>query len=182
MFDELKTQIRNKLSVVINNLEKKFLNLRVGRIDLSIFDNVKVNYYDSLVSINQVASIVSPEYNQIIIKPYDNSCLKSIVSAINNSNLDLVPNIDGDKIRIIIPSLTEETRKNIVKKAKQITEDSKIMIRNIRHEFINFIKDKKDYSDDFKKKIQDEIQKDIDEYNLKINKIFSTKEKEIMTF
>lgn len=182
MFDELKIQIRNKLSVVINNLEKKFLNLRVGRIDLSIFDNVKVNYYDSLVSINQVASIVSPEYNQIIIKPYDNSCLKSIVNAINNSNLDLVPNIDGDKIRIIIPSLTEETRKNIVKKAKQITEDSKIMIRNIRHEFINFIKDKKDYSDDFKKKIQDEIQKDIDEYNLKINKIFSTKEKEIMTF
>ena len=182
MFDELKTQVKSKLLVVINNLNKKFLSLRVGRIDLSVFDNIKINYYDSLVPINQIASITSPEYNQIIIKPYDESCLKSIINAINNSNLELVPNVDGNKIRIIVPSLTEETRKNTVKKAKQMAEDSKIAIRNIRHEFINFLKDKNDYSDDFKKKIQDEIQKDIDEYNKEINRIFSLKEKEIMTF
>lgn len=182
MFSELKTQVKNKLLIVIDNLNKKFLNLRVGRVDLGIFDHIKVDYYDSLVSINQVASVTSPEYNQIIIKPYDKCCLKSIVSAINNSDLELVPNIDGDKIRIIIPSLTEETRKKIAKKAKQITEECKIAIRNIRHEFINFLKNKEDYSDDLKKKIQDEIQKDIDKYSEEVDKIFVLKEKEIMTF
>lgn len=182
MDNELKKQLENKLSNVISNLNQKLLDLRVGKLNLNVFDKIQADYYGDKIQINQIASITSPEYNQVIIKPYNNGDLKLIVNSINSSNLKLVPNVEGDKIRIIIPSMTEEIRKNTVKKLKLLVEESKVHIRNIRHEFFNLLKNKDDYSDDLKKNIQNDIQKIIDNYNDKINNIFNIKEKEIMTF
>lgn len=180
--NELKKQIEDKLSSVISNLNQKFSDLRVGKINLNVFDKVQVDYYGDKIQINQIASITSPEYNQVVIKPYDQNDLKLIVNAINSSSLELVPNVEGEKIRIVVPSMTEEIRKNTVKKLKLIIEESKVHVRNIRHDFFNLLKNKDDYSDDLKKNIQNDIQKIIDNYNDKINQMFVFKEKEIMTF
>jgi len=117
----------------------------------------------------------------LLVKPYDKGDLKSIVSAINTSDISINPIVDGDQIRLIIPALTEETRRDLVKRAKVYSEESKVAIRNIRREYVDFVKSSDDYSDDLKKRIEGEIQKVTDESNKKIEEVLVTKEKEIMS-
>lgn len=179
--DELTIQAKEKMDKTISSLKENFLTLRTGRANPNMLNNVQADYYGDKMPINQIAAVTSPEPRQILVKPYDKNDLKAIVAAISTADLGLNPTVDGDQIRIIIPSLTEESRKAIVKKAKAMTEESKVAIRNIRRDFMDFLKDDEGYSDDLKKRIQDEIQKAIDQAMTEIDKTFANKEKEILT-
>ncbi|MCQ2794030.1 MAG: ribosome recycling factor [Bacilli bacterium] len=179
--DELTIQAKEKMDKTIANLKDNFVTLRTGRANPSMLDKVQADYYGDKMPINQIAAITSPEPRQILVKPYDKNDLKAIVAAISSAGLNLNPTVDGDQIRIVIPGLTEDTRKQIAKQAKAMSEDAKIALRNIRREYFDFLKDDEGYSDDLKKRIQDEIQKVVDETSKTIDSLLATKEKEILT-
>lgn len=179
--DELTLQTKERLDKSIQSLKDNFVTLRTGRANPNMLDKVQADYYGDKMPINQIAAITSPEPRQILVKPYDKNDVKAIVAAINAANLGVTPTVDGDQIRITVAALTEDLRKDIVKKAKAMSEDAKVAIRNIRREHFDFLKDDDSYSDDLKKRIQDEIQKIVDEANKNVDSLFAAKEKEILT-
>jgi len=179
--DELTIQTKEKLDKSIQSLKDNFVTLRTGRANPNMLDKVQADYYGDKMPINQIASITSPEPRQILVKPYDKNDVKAIVAAINAANLGITPTVDGDQIRIVVAALTEDIRKEIVKKAKAMSEEAKVSVRNIRREYFDFLKDDDSYSDDLKERIQDEIQKIVDETNKTIDTLFANKEKEILT-
>ena len=143
-----------------------------------------VEYYGSPMPINQIASISVPEPQMIVIKPYDKSILKGIEKAIQTANLGFNPQNDGDLVRIPIPPLTEQTRKELVKQAKKLVEDNKIAIRNIRRDAIEQLKKlEKDsiISEDELKRRSDEVQKTTDKFIENIDKLAKEKEQDIMS-
>jgi len=149
----------------------------------ALFDNIRVDYYDQKVPLNQVATISVPEARLVIIQPWDRSVLSEIEKAIQKSELSVNPNNDGKVIRIAIPPLTEERRKEMVKVAKNIAEKSRVTVRNIRRDVNDELKKmQKDstISEDQAKRGMDEVQKLTDSYVDQINSILESKEKEIM--
>ena len=179
--DELTNQAKAKFDKTVQSLKENLLTLRTGRANPSMLDKVQADYYGEKMPINQIAAITSPEPRQILVKPYDKNDVKAIVAAISGAGLNLNPTVDGDQIRIIIPPLTEDTRKTIVKQAKQMSEDARVALRNVRREHMDFLKSDESYSDDLKKRIQDEISKVFDEASKAIDTLYQTKEKEILT-
>ena len=179
--DELALEALDKMEKTVQVFKANLNTLRTGRANAALLDRIEVEYYGDKIIIGQIASITVPEPRQLLVKPYDRGDLKSIVSAINASDISINPIVDGDQIRLIIPALTEETRRDLVKRAKVYSEESKVAIRNIRREYVDFIKSSDDYSDDLKKRIEGEIQKVTDESNKKIEEVLVTKEKEIMS-
>ncbi|MDD3206985.1 MAG: ribosome recycling factor [Bacilli bacterium] len=179
--DELALEALDKMEKTVQVFKANLNTLRTGRANAALLDRIEVEYYGDKIIIGQIASITVPEPRQLLVKPYDRGDLKSIVSAINASDISINPIVDGDQIRLIIPALTEETRRDLVKRAKVYSEESKVAIRNIRREYVDFVKSSDDYSDDLKKRIEGEIQKVTDESNKKIEDVLVTKEKEIMS-
>ena len=129
-------EITDKMDKTLDNLDKKFTTVRTGRANPSSLDGVMVEYYGSMTPLKQLATISVPEARQLLIKPFDKSSLGAIEKAILNSNLGYNPGNDGETIRIVIPELTEERRKELVKQVKSLSEEAKVSIRNIRHEGI----------------------------------------------
>jgi len=172
---------RMKKSVA--NLKEGFATLRTGRASASLFDRIRVDAYGEKSPINQVANISVPEARLIVIQPWDKSLITEIEKAIRSSELSLNPSNDGKVIRISIPALTEERRKDLVKQAKSQGEQSRIAIRNIRRdgneELKKLLKDAKITEDDETKGTA-ELQKLTDSYIDQVNKILEEKEKEIM--
>ena len=179
--DELTSQAKVKFDKTVTSLKENLVTLRTGRANPSMLDKVQADYYGEKMPINQIAAITSPEPRQILVKPYDKNDVKAIVAAISGAGLNLNPTVDGDQIRIIIPALTEDTRKTIVKQAKQMSEDARVALRNVRREYMDFLKGDETYSDDLKKRIQDEISKVFDEASKSIDTLYQNKEKEILT-
>lgn len=179
--DELALEALDKMEKTVQVFKANLNTLRTGRANAALLDRIEVEYYGDKILIGQIASITVPEPRQLLVKPYDKGDLKSIVSAINTSDISINPIVDGDQIRLIIPALTEETRRDLVKRAKVYSDESKVAIRNIRREYVDFVKSSDDYSDDLKKRIEGEIQKVTDESNKKIEEVLVTKEKEIMS-
>lgn len=179
--DELTREASDKMEKTIVVLKSSLNTLRTGRANAALLDRIEVEYYGDKILIGQIASITVPEPRQLLIKPYDRGDIRAIVSAINASDLSINPITDSDQIRLIIPALTEETRRDLAKRAKTYTDEAKIAIRNIRREYVDFIKESDDYSDDLKKRIEVEIQKVTDESNRKIEETLASKEKEIMS-
>ena len=172
-----------KMKKAIENLQREFTTVRTGRASISILDSVKVEYYGSLLPVNQVANISIPEPRLIEIKPWDKNALSEIEKAILKADLGLTPNNDGKIIRVNIPSLTEERRKELVKVVSKMAEDGKIAIRNIRREInenIDKKKEEKEISEDEAKRLKNEVQKSTDNFILQIDKILANKEKEIL--
>ncbi|MBO5123598.1 MAG: ribosome recycling factor [Spirochaetaceae bacterium] len=172
-----------RMDKTIAALKDEFKALRTGRASASIFDRVKVDYYGTPTPLNQVSTISVPEARSIVIQPFDKSLIGEIEKAIQKSELGLNPSNDGKVIRISIPPLTAERRKELVKQAKATAENSRVAIRNIR----------RDGNDDLKKQQKDgvitedelktdeaDLQKSTDKYIQDINKILEEKEKEIM--
>ena len=172
-----------RMDKTIAALKNEFKALRTGRASASIFDRVKVDYYGTPTPLNQVSTISVPEARSIVIQPFDKSLIGEIEKAIQKSELGLNPSNDGKVIRISIPPLTAERRKELVKQAKATAENSRVAIRNIR----------RDGNDDLKKQQKDgtiteddlktgeaDLQKSTDKYIQDINKILEEKEKEIM--
>jgi len=167
----------------IEALKKEFASIRTGRASLALLDGIVVNYYDVSTPLQQLASLSIPESRLIAIQPWDPKIIPDIEKAILKSDLGITPVNDGRMIRIQIPPLTEERRKQLVKVVKKKSEDAKIAIRNIRRDTIDELKrfeKEKHLSEDDVKRSQDEIQKITDSYIVKVDEVLTHKEKEIM--
>lgn len=181
--DNIISILKDKMSKTIEVLESDLSSMKVGRANPSMLDRVEVEYYGSMTKLNQVANISTPEARIIMIQPWEKGILKDIEKAILKSDLGLPPNNDGNAIRLIIPEMTEETRKNTVKKVKKVAEESKVVIRGIRRDANDKVKSfKKDnvITEDDMKKYEDEIQKITDKFIKNIDELVIKKEKDIM--
>src|SRR5574344_3094954 len=162
--DNILENAEEQMMTVVESLEKRLVNIRVGRANPSLLHGVMVPYYGTLTQIVQLANISIPEARQLCIKPYDKSSLGAIEKAIFESNIGLTPNNNGEVIILNIPALTEDSRREFVKQAKVIAEETKINLRNIRQDANNDIK-KLTVPEDEIKSGQDEVQELINKYN-----------------
>ena len=181
---EIINQCEQKMQKSIEALKKDFATIRTGKANPAILNGITVEYYGSPMPINQIASVSAPEPQMILIKPYDKSILKAIEKAIQTSELGFNPQNDGDVVRIPIPALTEQTRKDLVKQAKKIAEENKVAIRNIRRDGMDQLKKlEKDslISEDELKRRSDELQKVTDKYIENIDKAAAEKEKDSLS-
>ncbi len=178
--DDILMNAELEMTTAIENMEKRFLNIRAGRANPAMLDGVMVNYYGSPTPLKQLATMSIPEARQLCIKPFDRSCLGDIEKGIYEANIGLTPNNNGEIIILNIPALTEETRRNYVKQAKEYSEDCKIVLRNIRQDSNNDIK-KLELPEDEEKVGMDEVQELINKYNKIVDDKFKEKENELMT-
>ena len=169
-----------KMNKTLDNLEHRFVTVRAGRANPSSLDGITADYYGSPTPLKQLATISVPEARQLLIKPFDRSCLGAIEKAIFESNLGYTPNNDGETIRIIIPVLTEERRKELTKQVRAMAEDAKVSIRNIRHDANEDI-EKGEISEDEQKNLQNRVQDLVNKYNKLIDEKTKEKENELMT-
>lgn len=169
-----------KMIKALENMEKRFTNVRAGRANPRILDNVMVKYYGVSTPLIQLATISVPEARQLVIKPFDKSCISDIEKGIYEANIGLTPNNNGEVVMLVIPELTEERRKEYVKEVKSIAEDAKIALRNIRQESNNDIK-KLELPEDEEKRGMEKVQDLITKYNKDVDNKLSIKEKELMT-
>ena len=172
--------VTEKMDKTIENLEKRFTTVRAGRANPSSLDGVMVEYYGVMTPLKQLANVTVPEARQLLIKPFDKGCLPAIEKAILSSNLGYNPGNDGETIRIVIPELTEERRKELAKQVKSIAEDAKVSIRNIRHDGIEEV-EKLELPEDEEKGMEKDIQDLVNEYNKKIESHLKEKEQELLT-
>lgn len=179
--DELAIQAKERMEKSLLSLKDQFNTLRTGRANAALLDRIECDYYGDKLPINQICAISIPEPRQIVVKPYDKGDVKNVFAAIAASDLNLNPVNEGDQIRITIPALTEDKRKELAKKAKAFGEDAKVSVRNIRRDTLDFIKKSDEYSDDLKKRIEEDIQKVTDESIKAIDEACANKEKEILT-
>ena len=180
---KVKAQAEDKMKKSLAALEDDFNTIRTGRASASLFDKIRVDYYGQKTPLNQVATISIPESRLVVIQPWDKSTVGEIEKAIQMSELSVNPNNDGKVIRINIPPLTEERRKEYVKVAKNMAEQSRVAIRNIRREAIDDLKKMQksgEMSEDEEKRGQDETQKLTDKYIDDINALLEIKEQEIL--
>lgn len=180
MEEEILIELESKMEKAIESLEGRFKTVRTGRANPSSLDPVMVNYYGSMTPLRQLANVSVPEARQLLIKPFDRSCLAAIEKGIYEANLGYTPNNDGESIRIVIPPLTEERRRELVKQVKAISEEGKVSIRNIRRDGLDMVK-KAELSEDVKKNLENEIQDLVNEYNKKIDEITKDKETDLMS-
>lgn len=172
-----------KMQKTISVLQKDLSTMKAGRANPTMLDRIQVDYYGSLCPLNQVANISAPEPRVLVITPWEKNILKDIEKAILVSDLGINPSNDGSIIRLIVPELTEETRKNLVKNVKKTGEDAKIALRSIRRDANDKIKALKkdgDISEDEVKSAEENVQKVTDSFVKEIDAIIVAKEKEIM--
>jgi ribosome recycling factor len=181
MSQELLKSTREHMQKSVDSFTKELANVRTGRANASILDIVKVEYYGFPTPLVEIASVTVPEPSVIMIKPYEKEALAMIVAAINKSNIGMVPNNDGTVIRLKVPALTEERRKEFVKLVGKLSENTKVAIRNIRRNNLEIVKKDKSTSEDARKRFETDIQKVTDEFIKKIDVLSTAKEKEIMT-
>ena len=173
----------DRMKKALSSLDKEFSRLRTGRATTSLLDGVRVDYYGTSTQLDQLASVATPDSRTITIQPWDRKAFADIEKAIMKSDLGLTPVNDGKVIRISIPPLTEERRKDLVKVGKKHTEEAKVAVRNIRRDANEALKKKKSdkkISEDDQHKGQEDVQKLTDSYIVKTDEAFSKKEKEIM--
>ena len=170
----------NRMDKAIDALNSELKTVRTGRANPTILDRVAVDYWGEMTPINQVANISVQEGRSLVIKPYDRSTLKSIERAILEADLGFNPQNDGQIIRIVIPPLTQDRRKELSKQVSKIGETAKVAIRNIRRDANDAIK-KGEFTEDDVKRAQDKIQKNTDQYIKKVDSIVKEKETEIMS-
>jgi ribosome recycling factor len=181
--ETLKKQMTEKVDAALTHLKTELSGVRTGRPSLVLFESLMVSYYGTLTPLKQIASLAIPESRSVTIQPWDISQLHEIEKAIMASHLGLTPQNDGKIIRVPIPLLTEEKRKDLVKVVKKMGEECKVTIRNTRREFNDALKPlQKDgsLSEDLVKKGQDEAQKIIDQAIVKVDEIVRKKEEEIL--
>lgn len=171
------------MNAAIGYLDEALAHIRAGKANTRILDGIRVDYYGSMVPITNVATVTTPDAKTIAIQPWEKSLISVIEKAILNSNVGITPMNNGEVIRLGIPPLTEERRKQLVKQCRQEGEDAKISIRNARREAIEHIKKmvKEGLPEDMEKDAEEEAQKIHDKYVKKIEELLAAKEKEIMT-
>ena len=183
MSSEVIMEMAGKMEDSLEAFKSELTRIRTGRASLSLLDGIKVETYGSSIPLNQVGSLTIPESRQIVIQPWDPQVMSSIEKAILKSGLGLTPINDGKVIRINIPQLTEERRKELVKVVKRLCEDAKVTLRNIRrnaNEEVKKLEKSHDIGEDEMHSNQDEIQKLTDGYVKQVEEVLSAKEKEVL--
>jgi len=166
----------------LEHLKRELLKIRTGKASPRMLSGIYIDYYGSSTPLERVANISTPDARQLVVQPWDKNMLEPIVKGIQNANLGLNPQDDGELIRIIVPELTEERRLNLVKQARKEGENTKISIRNVRKDANSMAKELEEegLSEDEVKRLEDEIQKNTKEFSKKVDVIVEEKEKEIM--
>lgn len=185
MKEEILSELREKMGHSIDALKREFMRIRTGRATTALLDGIKVNCYDTQMPLDQVATLSVPESRLITIKPWDQSILAEVEKSILKSELGLTPMNDGKIIRIPIPPLTGERRKELAKLSRKMAEEAKIALRNHRrdsNEMFKELKNEKEISEDELFKCQEEVQKITDEFIKKVDEITAEKEREITEF
>ena len=185
MIEDTKNEAKQGMEKAIEALKREFTRVRTGRATPQLLDGVRADYYGAPTPLNQMASVSVPEPRLILIQPWDANSCGDIEKAILKSDLGLTPNNDGKVVRISIPPLTEERRKELAKLVRKMGEDCKVSVRNARRDANDMLKEFKkdgDISEDDAFKGQDQIQKITDEYVTQVDELVTEKEKEIMEF
>ncbi|HET6871999.1 MAG TPA: ribosome recycling factor [Sporolactobacillaceae bacterium] len=183
MSQQIITDAKQRMEKTVDALRNDLVSIRAGRANPALFNRVQVEYYGALTPLNQLAGITTPEARLLIIQPYDKSIMGEIERAILKADLGLTPSNDGQVIRIAIPPLTEERRKELVKQVKKAAEEAKVAVRNIRRDANDSLKKvEKDgeITEDELKRLMDDVQKLTDQTVTKVDEVASNKEKEIM--
>ena len=174
--DELVLDMQEKMNKSIDSLKQQLTSLRTGKATPSMLNGIEVDYYGTMTPINQMSSVSVPEPRQLLIKPYDKNDI-----AINKSDLGINPINEGTQIRLTIPPLTEERRREVVKQAKKYGEDIKVAIRNIRRDYIELAKDDDAYTEDYQKKMLEDLEKVVTDSIKAVDVVVADKEKELMS-
>lgn len=183
MLQEVLKEAERKMSAVIDSTKREFATIRTGRATPSLLDRVTVDYYGTETPLNQLASISVPEPRMLMVQPWDKSAVKAIEKAILTSDLGLTPSSDGNVIRIPIPPLTEERRKELVKLVRKVAEEKRVAVRNIRrdaNEEVKSLEKSGEISEDESRRTQSEIQELTDKYIEQVDELLAAKEKEIL--
>ena len=178
--DDILLNTEGKMENTINSLENKFTNVRAGRANPAMLDGIMVEYYGTPTPLKQLANISVPEARQLMIKPFDKSILGGIEKAIFEANLGITPNNNGECVFLVIPPLTEDRRKELVKQVKALAEEGRIALRNIRQDANTSIKNLK-LPEDVEKSGNEEVQELINKYNKVIDEKLKAKENDLMT-
>lgn len=185
MIEQLKKESEALMHNAVLSLSNELKKVRTGRAQISMLDLVKVNYYGQMSPLNQVASVSCPDGRSFLIAPWEASMLKEVEQAIIKSDLGMAPQNDGKVIRLKLPELTEERRKDLAKSIKKVVEDARVSVRMARRDANEKLKSAlkdKEITEDENKKGNDEIQKLTDDYIKKIDKVGEDKEKELLSF
>ncbi len=183
MVDEVLGDLKIEMQKALDVVKKEFSRVRTGRASISLLDGIRVNYYGTPTSLNQVATLSVPESRLIVVQPWDSAMVGEIEKAIQKSELALNPMSDGKMIRIPIPPLTEERRKELVKLVKKMAEERRIDLRNKRRDAIEILREmkkEKEIGEDILYRYQDEVQKITDDFVAKADEQLAAKEKEIL--
>jgi ribosome recycling factor len=183
MLNDIYADAEDRMVKALENLERDYKRLRTGRASVALVDGIKVGYYGTPTPLNQLATLTIPDPRTIMIQPWDVSIIGEVEKAILKSELGLTPMNDGKLIRINIPPLTAERRRELVKIVKKMTEETKVAVRNIRrdaNEMIKDLKKDKEISEDEQFRAQEETQKATDEFIKKTDALYTLKEKEIL--
>ncbi|MFA6963416.1 MAG: ribosome recycling factor [Patescibacteria group bacterium] len=181
--DNLLKEAKPKMLAAIENLKEELSRVRTGRANPAILDGVMVPYYGSSSTISAMASVSVPEANQIVIKPWDRNVLGDIETAIRASNVGLNPVNDGQQIRLVLPPMTEERRRDIVTQVKKSGEETKVSLRNVRREIwdkVQTAEKNKEVTEDDRYRAEDELNKIVTEMNSTADRVVAEKEQEIM--
>ena len=181
--NEILAKAKEQMTSASRFLEESLKNYRAGKANPAIFNNVLVDYYGSKTPIPQVASVTVPDARTIMIQPWDRSLISAIEKAILDANVGMTPQNNGEAIRLNVPALTEERRKELIKKAKSEGENAKTVIRNARRDAMDALKKciKEGRGEDMEKDFEDKVQKATDEIAKNVDTLVSAKEKEILT-
>ena len=180
MADERLQQFETKMNKTFANLESEFQSIRAGRANPHVLDKIKVDYYGTPTPIQSLANMTVPEARTLMIKPFDRGCIKDVVKAIQEANLGINPTDNGECVILTVPQLTEERRRDYVKQAKQIAEDTKVALRKVRQEANDDIKKNEEITEDDEKRMLEEVQQLINDYNKKVDEKYKEKEEELM--
>lgn len=177
----MNSDTEKKMQKSIESLDAKLLNIRAGRANPAMLNGIQVSYYGAMSPITALANVTVPEARQLMIKPFDKSCLKEMERSINEANLGITPINNGEVIILTVPELTEERRKDYVKQAKAICEEARVSLRNIRQDANNEIK-RAEMPEDAEKAELETIQDLVNQYNKMIDERLKDKENELMSF
>lgn len=181
MLDPYTEELKEKLAKTVEALENNLSKLRTGRANPAILNGIVCDYYGDKMAIVDLCSISVPEPRQLLIKPYDRNDIKSISTAIAAANIGVNPQTQADCIRLIFPPMSEDVRKETVKRAKALGEEAKVAVRNVRRDLLSMLKDDDSYSDDLRERVEDEIQKEVDSIMKKIEEIIAKKSNDILS-
>jgi ribosome recycling factor len=184
MLEEIYIETKEHMDKSLDSLKRDYKTLRTGKVTTTILDGIKIDYYGTPTDLNQVGSVLASDATTIVINPWEKNLLSDIEKAIQNANIGVNPNNDGDLIKLFFPPMTVEQRKESAKGAKVMTDNAKVAIRNIRkhsNDKVKVLHKDKEITDDENKRALDEIQKITDSYVSKADSTLRTKEQEILT-